>query len=68
MTTVRIREAAITMTMVDGDVLPPRQLARIVAAVCAELRRAAEEADRRASDTRVAGSGRRPGHDGEERA
>jgi hypothetical protein len=62
--TVRVREAAVTMSMVDGDVLTPQQMARIVAAVCAELRRAREEEASRASDTRVAASGDRPGHDG----
>ena len=62
MSDVRIREAAVTMSMVDGDVLTAEQMARIVAAVMAELERTDEAQRRRALDTRVRGS-RAPGHD-----
>lgn len=62
MSSVHIREVSVAMNMVDGDVLTPLQLARIVAAVVAELRRADEERRSRARDTRVAATPR-PGHD-----
>jgi hypothetical protein len=62
MTDIRIREAAVTMSMVDGEALTPQQMARIVAAVLAELRRRDEDEHRRRQDTRVAGS--RPIADG----
>ena len=52
------------MNMVDGDVLTPMQMSRIVTAVIAELRRSDDEQRSRESDTRVAAS-RSPGHDGE---
>jgi len=50
------------MNMVDGDVLTPMQMSRIVAAVLAELQRCQNEERSRERDTRVAGSGA-PGHD-----
>jgi len=59
---VRIRDTAVTMNMVDGDVLTPMQMSRIVAAVLAELQRCQNEERSRERDTRVAGSGV-PGHD-----
>lgn len=61
---VHIQETAVTLSMVDGDVLTPMQMSRIVAAVVAELRRGEGEQRSRQRDTRVAAS-RAPGHDGE---
>ncbi len=62
MNRVHVRDASVAMSMVDGDVLSPMQMARIVAAVMAELRRCEEQDRSRELDTRVAGS-RAPGHD-----
>jgi hypothetical protein len=53
---VHIREAAVTMSMVDGDVLTPMQMGRIVVAVIAELRRQDEVLQRRRDDVQVAGT------------
>jgi hypothetical protein len=61
---VHVHEAAVTMSMVDGDVLTPMQMSRIVAAVITELRRNDDKQRSRERDTRVAAS-RLPGHDGE---
>ncbi len=66
MNRVRVNEASVSLGMVDGDVLTPVQMARIVAAVIAELRRGDDEQRSRERDTRVAAS-RAPGHDGERR-
>lgn len=63
MNSVRIRETAVTMNMVDGDVLTPMQMTRIVAAVLAELGRRQDEDRSRDQDTRLAASDT-PGHDG----
>ena len=63
MSDVHIRETAVTMNMVDGDVLTPVQMARLVAAVLAELRRQDEDRRRRHEDTVIAGSSAR-GSDG----
>jgi hypothetical protein len=60
---VHIRETAVTMSMVDGEVLTPMQMTRIVAAVLAELRRQDEDQRRRRDDTVIAGSSAR-GSDG----
>lgn len=62
MNSVRIREAAVSMNMVDGDALTPMQMSRIVTAVLAELRRCQDEERSREQDTRLASSGP-PGHD-----
>lgn len=62
MNSVRIREAAVTMNMVDGDALTPMQMSRIVTAVLAELRRCQDEDRSREQDTRLSASGV-PGHD-----
>lgn len=62
MSSVHIREASVTMSMVDGDVLTPQQITRIVAAVVVELRSAEDERKSRERDTRVAAS-HTPGHD-----
>ena len=56
MTDVNIREAAVTMSMVDGDALTPAQMARIIAAVLAELRRQESGEQSRRDDTVIAGS------------
>ena len=56
MTDVNIREAAVTMSMVDGDVLTPAQMTRIIAAVLAELRRQETGERSRCEDTVIAGS------------
>lgn len=64
MNSVHVQQSSVTMNMVDGDVLTPMQISRIVAAVIAELRRSDDEQRSRESDTRVAAS-RSPGHDGE---
>ncbi|MEO8655193.1 MAG: hypothetical protein ABI409_13790 [Ramlibacter sp.] len=63
MSDVQIREMAVTMSMVDGDVLTPAQMARIIAAVLNELRRQDEDQRRRREDTVIAGSSAR-GSDG----
>ncbi len=60
MNDVNIREAAVTMSMVDGDVLTPAQMARIIAAVLAELRRQETGEQSRHDDTVIAGTPRRP--------
>jgi hypothetical protein len=52
---VRINEAQVSMSMVDGDVLTPRQLQSIVAAVKAELARDQQDALNRRRLTRVGG-------------
>lgn len=62
MNKVYVQEAAVTMSMVDGDALTPQQMQRIVAAVIAELRRSDDQARSRERDTRVMGTGA-PGHD-----
>ena len=64
MNSVHVQQASVTMSMVDGDVLTPMQMGRIVAAVVAELRRSDDERRSRERDTHVAAS-RSPGHDGE---
>lgn len=56
MTDVNIREAAVTMSMVDGDVLTPAQMMRIITAVLAEVRRQETGEQRRCDDTVIAGS------------
>lgn len=61
MNEVNIRETAVTMSMVDGDALTPMQMARIVAAVIAELRRQDQDMQRRRDDTVIAGSSARGG-------
>ncbi len=65
MSEVHIREASVSMSMVDGEVLTSAQMSRIVAAVLAALERG--EADRRSRqrDTHLAGS-RPPCSDREE--
>jgi len=52
---VRVNEAQVSMSMVDGDVLTPRQLQSIVAAVKAELARDQQDALNRRRLTRVGG-------------
>lgn len=64
MNSVHVQQACVTMSMVDGDVLTPMQMSRIVAAVIAELRRSDDEQRSRERDTRVAAT-RVPGHDAE---
>lgn len=64
MNSVHVQQASVTMSMVDGDLLTPMQMSRIVAAVIAELQRSDDEQRSRERDTRVAAS-RPPGHDGE---
>lgn len=50
---MRVNEARISMSMVDGDVLTPQQLQRIVAAVKAELRRDEQDEQSRQRITRL---------------
>lgn len=54
----RVREAAVTLTAVDGDsLLSPQLMARVVSAVLAALAAQRESEASRRRDTRVAGCG-----------
>ena len=51
--TTRVKRAEVTMRMIDGDLLTPQQMQRIVNAVIAELRRSEDDEHSRRQDTRV---------------
>lgn len=53
---IHVRQADVTMRLVDGEALTPQQMQRIVDRVVAELRRSQDDERSRLEDTRVAGS------------